>query len=510
MPKAISAQSNNDEQIVYPRMLGNSLEANIQIFRGIFKDNETLVIRRFQNRFLKEAKCCILFFEGMVNIEIINENIIEPILSNNLKEDIDTTNLLEEIQNKVIITSKLKIETDVNKILPDIIYGDTLFMVEGYDQALLISTKGWKARSISEPESEKVVRGPREGFNESIMQNLSLVRRKIKNPNLKMRFKEIGTQTLTKTCICYIEGLALEGVLKELEKRLDGIAIDSVLDSGYIQELIRDEPMSPFETVGYSERPDVVASKLLEGRVALFVDGSPTVLTVPYVLAESSQASEDYYNNYIFSSINRFIRTMSAILCITIPALYQAITTYHQEMIPTPLLLSISASREGVPFPTVLSMSAMLLIFDILREAGTRMPTPIGQAVNIVGSLVLGQAAVEAKLVSAPIVIITALTGILTLMNISLIGSVIVYRFFLILMASVLGLYGVLFGFISIIIHLSNMRSFGVPYMLNITSVKDHNGQDVWIRAPWWSMTLRPKIIGVRNMVRQKVQKVRR
>lgn len=445
----------------------------------------------------------------MVNAEILNENILAPILRSNLKEGIDIDNLFEDIQNKVIVTSKLEAVADINQILPKIIYGDTLFLLEGYDQALVIHTKGWKARAISEPEAAKVVRGPREGFSESIITNLSMLRRKIKNPNLKMKFKEIGTQTLTSTCICYIEGLAMDSILKELEKRLDGIDIDGILDSGYIQELIRDEPFSPFETIGYSERPDAVAGKILEGRIALFVDGSPFVLTVPFVMVESVQSNEDYYNNYIFSSINRFMRTLSAILCVSIPAIYQALTTFHQEMIPTPLIISISASIQGVPFPTIFSMFAMLLIFDVLREAGTRMPAPIGQAINIVGTLVLGQAAVDAKLVSAPIVIVTALTGILTLMNLTLIGPVIVIRFFLLFLSSFMGVYGYLFGLFIVIIHLMNMRSFGVPYMLSYSSAKNHNWQDVWIRAPWWTMTLRPKIIGARNLVRQKKQNIR-
>lgn len=203
---------------------------------------------------------------------------------------------------------------------------------------------------------------------------------------------------------------------------MERIEIDGILDSGYIQELIRDAPFSPFETVGYSERPDAIASKLLEGRIALFVDGSPVVLTVPYIMAENAQASEDYYNNFLYASINRFLRSISAIITFSTPAIYLAVTNYHQEMLPTPLLLlSISASRQSVPFPTGLSLFIMLLLFDLLREVGTRMPTSIGQAVNIVGTLVLGQAAVEAKLVSAPVVIITAFSGITTLLNSSMI-----------------------------------------------------------------------------------------
>ncbi|MCX7711195.1 MAG: spore germination protein [Clostridia bacterium] len=483
--------------------LKESLEENIAAFQNIFSKNETLIIRRFQNKYLSAAKCCVLYFDGMVNTEILNENIIQPILSNDLTDKISSINLLEELQYKVIVSNNVKIVTDMDQIVSSAVYGDTIFLLDGYAKALIIESKGWKMRSVDEPESSKVVRGPREGFTESILINLSLVRRKIVNPDLKFKFREIGERTRTKVCICYIEGLALESIFKELEQRLDKIQIDGIIDSGYIQELIGDAVFSPFETVGASERPDVIAAKLLEGRIALFVDGSPFVLTVPFVIAEASQSAEDYYNSYIFASMNRLLRMSAIILAISIPGLFLAVTTYHQEMLPTPLLLSISASRQGVPFPTVVSLVLMLVVFDVLREAGTRMPTPIGQAVNIVGTLVLGQAAVEAKLVSAPVVIVTALTGILTLMNINLIGPIIIMRFFLLFGAAFLGIYGLIFAFILVNIHLVTLRSFGVPYMMNLTSVKNHNGQDVWIRAPWWTMTLRPKIIAAKNLVRQ-------
>lgn len=483
--------------------LSKSLEDNISLIKGIFLNNETLIDRRFQNKYLDVAKCCVIYIWGMVDTEILNKNIIEPILYNNLTEGISKSNLLKEIQYKVLATSSVNISNDIDTIISSLVEGDTIFLLDGYDEALIISSEGWQTRSITEPESAKVVRGPREGFTESIIMNLTMIRRRIKDPGLKMKFKEIGKRTRTKTCICYIEELTLQSIIDELEKRLDSIDIDGIIDSGYIQELIRDAPFSPFETVGYSERPDVIASKILEGRIALFVDGSPFVLTVPFIFVESTQASEDYYNNFIFASFNRFVRATSAIVSISIPAIYLAITTFHQEMLPTPLLLSISASRKDVPFPTSLSMFIMLLIFDILREAGTRMPTPIGQAVNIVGTLVLGEAAVEAKLVSAPVIIVTALSGILTLLNINLIGSVIILRNFLLLGGSFLGIYGVIFHYLIIIIHLMNIRSFGIPYMLNVTTLKDHNSQDVWIRAPWWTMTLRPKIMGMKNLFRQ-------
>jgi len=484
-----------------------SLEDNIFLFNNIFKNDETLIIREFQNKWLKSAKCCIIYIDGMVNTEIVNENVIQPILRSNLSEDIESNNLLDELNKKVIISSNVITETDINKIASSISNGDTLFLLEGYDKALIINSKGWQTRSISEPESARVVRGPREGFTESIMVNLSLVRRKIKNPDLKFKFKEIGERTNTRTCISYIEGLALDSVLEELEQRLEEIEIDGIIDSGYIQELIKDSPYSPFETVGSSERPDVIAAKLLEGRIALFVDGSPFVLTVPYLVVENFQANEDYYNNFIFASINRLMRGFTSVTSVAIPAIFLAIVTYHQEMLPTPLLLSIAGSRQGVPFPTVISLFLMLFIFDVLREVGTRMPTPIGQAVNIVGTLVLGQAAVEARLVSSPVIIITALTGITTLINMNFLTATIVFRTFFLLGASFMGIYGFLLCFIVMYLHLMSIRSFGVPYMMNVTRAKNHDGQDAWIRAPWWIMTLRPKIVAAKNIVRQTSRK---
>jgi spore germination protein KA len=490
--------------------LTTSLEQNISMFEDIFDNDDTLIKRRFQNKHLPAAKCCLLYFDSMVNIELLNENIILPILANDLSQYIDSEDLLEELRYKVIAANNVEVSEDVEAITSAMMSGETIFLLEGYDKALIISAQGWEKRAVTEPQSSRVIRGPREGFTEYIRDNLAMVRRRIKDPSLKFKFRELGTRTKTQVCICYVEELVMDGLVKELESRLDNIEIDGVLDSGYIQELIRDEPFSLFDTVGASERPDVIASKLLEGRVALFVDGSPFVLTVPYIIAEVGQSNEDYYNNFIFSSFNRLLRTLSAIMAFTIPAIFLAIVTHHHEMLPTPLLLSISAAREGVPVPTALSLFTMLIIFDIVREAGIRMPEPIGQAISIVGTLVLGQAAVDAKLVSAPVIIITALTGILTLLNKNLITSTIMLRLIFLTATGFYGIYGFIFAFIILILNLMGMRSFGVPYMMGTGNIKNGDGQDIWVRAPWWTMTLRPKIIGAKNILRQATGKSRR
>lgn len=487
------------------KTLEKELLQNIEKFKSIFNNDDTLIIRQFRNQVEKRIKCCILFIEGMVNSEIINENIIQPIVTNTLLGKDKKENIFDELQQDVVVASSITKEHDLHKLVEAIVNGDTVLLLDGYTEGLVISSKGWQTRSVSEPESEKVVRGPREGLTESLMVNLTLIRRRLKTPDLKFQLVEIGTKTKTKVSVCYIESIANDKILAEVMKRLNDIEIDGILDSGYIQELISDSPTAPFATVGITERPDVIAAKLLEGRIAIVVDGSPIALTVPFVFLEYFQVNEDYYSHYIWGSINRLLRIIGGFITISVPAVYIAVVTFHQEMIPTPLLLSISSARQGVPFPTIVEALGLLFVFDLLRETGVRMPTSIGQAVSIVGALVLGQAAVEAKLISAPMVIIIALTGIAGLVNHKLKQASIVVRSIFIMLASFLGLYGYIFGLTGLLILLVGMRSFGIPYMLSIGMLSAQDLKDTAIRAPWWYMDYRPKLIATKNYVRKKI-----
>ena len=246
-----------------------------------------------------------------------------------------------------------------------------------------------------------------------------------------------------------------------------------------------------------------MAAKLLEGRIAVIVDGTPLVLTVPFLFVEYFQANEDYYVNFYFASVNRFLRILGFILTTTLPAFYSALVTFHQEMIPTPLLLSIASARRGVPLPTALELFLLLVIFESLREAGSRVPTGIGQTLSIVGALVLGQAAVEAKIVSAPVVIVVALTAINNLMMPRITSTFVIMRIVFLLLASIWGLYGLIFGIIGFLLHLCELRSFGIPYMLHLTSFEPDDFKDTLIRLPWRYMKLRPKLITENNRVRQ-------
>lgn len=501
--KLLGKKRHRDNELKEDISLSKSIKKNIQIFKNIFSEDETIRYREFTTKGEIPLKVAIIFVDGMANSEIINENILKPLMSSSISKGINIK-AIEKISNNIVDAGDVKRETDIYEVVGEILYGSTAIIIDGEKEILLIDTKKWETRAVSQPVSENVVRGPREGFNESIITNLSLIRRKIRNPDLKFNFKEIGVRTKTKICVCYISGVANKKIVNEVHKRLDNIEIDGILESGYIEELIKDSPLSPFATIGHTERPDIVSAKLLEGRVAIVVDGTPFVLTLPYLFIEYFQMNEDYYDNFIFASFDRLLTLVGFFIATSLPSVYTALVTYHQEMIPTPLLLSISALREGLPFPTIVEALVMLLAFEILRVGGIRLPTPLGSSISFVGALIIGQAAVQARIISAPMVIVVALTGITNFLMPKMVGPLIIVRTAFLILSSFLGLYGYIFGVIGLFIHLMSMRSFGIPYTLNLGSIRPQEVKDTSIRAPWWLMYYRPRLIGGKNPVRKK------
>ena len=473
------------------RITSMDMDTNVGLIQSIFAGTDTLITRRIQNKMHPSICFTIMYTDGMVNSKLINEDIIRPLLEFDFKDK--KNSLADIVAEQVTLSDSVEKTAEIESIIQAIIYGDTVLFLNGCSEVLLLNTKGWTVRGIAEPESERVLKGPREGFNESLMVNLSLLRRRIRTPDLKMKFKTFGTRTKTKACICYIEGVVNKNVLAELETRIEQFAIDGVLDVNYISEFITDTPYTPIRTIGSTERPDIVAAKLLEGRVALLLDGTPVALTVPHLFIEHFQSDEDYYLNYFFASVGRILRVLAFLISTSVPAMYIALTTFHQEMLPTPLLISISMSRQGVPFPTLVEAILMLAVFEMLRESGARMPGMIGQALSIVGALVIGQAAVEAKIVSAPMIIIVALTGITGLMIPHIKGAIILIRLLLLILAAMAGLYGYLFGMVAFLLHINSLQSFGVSIMNNARSSGFQDSKDILVRSPWWYMKKRPK-----------------
>ncbi len=483
------------------RLVSPSLDINIATLRGLFKDVDIMRLRHIENTHDKKLQYCIAFSDGMIDSAVINDNIIKPLLLSTVAKPGD--GLMDNLMKKVIQINESEKTGNFACIIRAVTYGDTVLFAEGANEALILNTKAFETRAVVEPDNEKNLLGPREGFTESLMNNLSLVRRRVRTHELKMKFLTMGQRTQTSLCVCYMEGIVNKTILNELYQRLGKIDIDGVLDTNYIAELIRDTRFSPFRTTGYTERPDTVVGKLLEGRIAVFLDGSPVILTAPYLFIENFQSSEDYYMSFYYSSFARILRILAFILTISIPGLYIAIVAFHHEMLPSPLLINIASERQSVPFPAALEAFIMLLVFDILRETGIRMPSNIGHALSIVGALVIGQAAVEAKLVAAPMIIVVATTGITSLLVPKLNAPILYLRFLLLLAASIFGFFGVVLGLSCLMIHMINLESFGIPQMALTGNFRFQELKDNFIRAPWWKMQLRPNQL-TKNQTRMK------
>ncbi len=470
--------------------LDSSLGKNIDYVNKLFKDVDILRIKHVNNNYQDNLKCCIAYSDGVVDNAIINDNIIKPLMLATIS--LTGKDIVDTVMNQIIQVSGTKKTFNVKDIIESISYGDTVLFIEGVAQAIIINTKKFSVRVVSEPENEKNISGPKEGFTESLMVNLSLIRRRVLTSELKMKFYILGQRTNTKVCICYIDGIVNKQILSELYRRLEKINMDAVLDTNYITEFIKDSQLSPFRTTGKTEKPDVIVGKLMEGRIAIFLDGTPDVLTIPYLFVENFQSSEDYYLNFYYSSFSRLMRILGFFLTSAVPGIYIAIVAFQHEMLPMSLFINVAAERQSVPLPAALEAVIMLVIFDILRETGIRMPSNIGQALSIVGALVIGQAAVDAKFVAAPMIIMVALTGITNLLVPKMNAPVIIIRFALLFLSSVFGFFGLILGISCVLIHVINLRSFGIPQITLSGKLQYQELKDIFIRAPWWQMILRP------------------
>lgn len=495
----------------HSELLGISLSNNISALKQKTGNSSDVMIRKLKISKDPEISAAIIYIEGLVDNQSINEFLIESIMQNAELEE--KTNPYEEIldimANKIVSIGSVKQIKDWNDLLVPLMSGETIILVNGTNKGLSASTKGGERRSILEPGTQVAVRGPRESFTESIGTNTAMVRRIIKNPNLWAETMKIGTVTNTDVVIMYINGIAKDEIIEEVRKRLEGINLDSILESGYIEQMIEDQTLTTFPTLYHTERPDMVAGNLLEGRVAIFVDGTPFVLLAPALFIQFFQSAEDYYVRFDIATALRFLRILIFFISLIAPAAYVAATTFHQEMIPTPLLIAVAAQREAVPFPSLVEAIIMEVTFEILREAGIRMPKAIGSAISIVGALVIGQAAVQAGIVSPAMVIIVAITAIASFATPSyaIAISARLIRFIVMLSAATFVFYGIILSFIMMIVHLCGLRSFGVPYMAPFAPFIPKNTGDSIVRLPWWFLKERPRLFNENIVRRGKDQK---
>jgi spore germination protein KA len=431
----------------------------------------------------------LVLINSITDKQVLNENVLKPLSNIQLQTG---TPIISQILDSVLTVTVAKEEQSLDSAIDELLAGKALLLVDGETQLIVIEARGTEMRPVEEPVTESVIRGPREGFNEDLVTNLSMIRRRIRNRNLQVETYKIGQQTNTQVCLVYIRGIVKDELVKEVRRRLSSIRIDSVMDSGYIEQWIEDNPYSIFPTVTNSEKPDVVSAKILEGRVAILVDGTPVVLMVPTVFVEFFQAAEDYYSRPYYASMTRFLRYWAFFVSAFLPALYIAFENFQKELIPPPLLIGFAESREGVPFPLGVEVLFMVILFEWLREAGVRMPRPIGQAVSIVGALVIGEAAVNAGMIGAPTVMVIAGAGITAFVVPSLGDVSALLRFVSIIVAGVFGLYGLFLFYYGIGVYLADLRSFGIPYFTPIAPMKFDEWKDVLVRFPLWLQKRRP------------------
>lgn len=484
--------------------LTSSLVQNLSILKDIWGTSDDIIMREFSFGDMQKTKACIIFVDGMADKNIINQSIIKPLMYDSrlikFKKQFTDIHLIE---TAMLSVGEVEKTDSINKIVDSCLSGNTLLIIDGFTEALVIGTKRWESRGINEPKTEVVVRGPHEGFTETLRTNTVMLRRKTHDPNFTLETMKIGETTKTSVSIAYMKGIVNPLLVEEVKRRLRRIKIDAILESGYIEQFIEDAPFSIFATVANSEKPDVVAAKILEGRIAILVDGTPIVLTVPMLFIESFQSAEDYYSRPYFASIIRALRYVSFLISFLAPATYVALVTFRQEIIPTPLLITMAAAREGIPFPAVLEALIMIITFEILREAGVRLPRSIGQAISIVGALVIGEASVDAGLISAPMVIVVAITAISSFVSTAQSDSISILRIVFIVLAGFMGIFGITIGILGLLIHLSSLRSFGTPYFSPISPFSPGGMKDTFIRLPMWAMYTRPKTIGWRDPKRE-------
>jgi spore germination protein len=478
------------------------LNQTILSLKEIFKDADDIIYRTIECGNKEKVKMCLVYVDGLTAKDNVSENAVEMLIKH---FDIDeykknSTKELDKIASlQSIATTEISSIEDITAAVDKILAGETVLFIDGCTRAIMISSRGWPMRGISEPVAETLLRGPRDGFNETLKVNVTLIRRRIKDPKLKVKYMQLGTVSKTDIAILYLEGKVNKPVLEELQLKLSKINIEAILESSYIEELIEDHNLSPFPQIENTQRPDAAASAIIEGRVVIGVDNTPQVLIVPAIMAVFMQSSEDYYERWLPSCIIRIFRYLAMPITVLLPALYVAITSFHPNMIPTELVLYIAASRAKVPFPVWFEAGIVEVLMELIREAGMRIVGPIGSTIGIVGGLVIGQASVEAGLISPLVIIIVALTTIssFAIPSYNFSTPLRLLRFLFIILAATLGLFGVSLGFCLLLTHLCSLKSMGVPYMAPFSSFVENSRdlKDTIVRPRIKNMVHKPQYL---------------
>lgn len=479
------------------------LDDNVERLKQLFRmpTNKDLIIRELTIATQPPTRAAVCFMEGLSDKTVLNDNILQPLmLLSHLDHHVDgsgehgpTTFSVDTVMKRLLPGHQVSEKYDLATVAEGLLAGDSLLFFEGERVALAVETKGFPTRSVSEPRAEAVIQGPHDGFVEAFRINVALVRRRLKDPRVVTEILSVGELSKNYVALMYVDGIASPKLAAEVKRRIEAVKVDIVNGSGILEQYIEDSPRSLFPGVLTTERPDRVAAYLSEGHVAVFVDNSPFALICPLTFWSTLQTAEDYYLRYPFGAFIRYIRMVALILTTVMPAFYLSLVNYHQEMIPTELMLFMAQSRENVPMPALAELVIMDVAFELIREAGVRVPNIIGPTIGLVASLVLGQAAVEAKLISPLVIMIVAITGLSSFAIPNYVTSygVRAMRFLLLLGAALLGFYGMAAVVFLGIVYLAGLRSFGVPYLSPVAPLRPVTA-DALTRGPLYRMEQRP------------------
>lgn len=461
--------------------LSDSAEVNIVNLQAAFRNSADLTVRRLKPEGLSAA---VISIDNMIDKQVLAEGVLMPLFS--YKFNGTPEKCFNEIMTNVIYTADCSESDSYEQLEANIMSGFAVIIIDGCDKALAVGIQGYASRSVSEPDSDVVQRGSKEGFVESVRVNMTLIRRRLKNPQLKFETMTIGEISRTEIALCYLESSVSQEILQKLKKRLKKVNLKTLLASGYLLPFLEErKDFSFFSGIGISERPDTICGKLTEGRIAVLVDGVPSALIIPYLFGEYFQTLDDYSNRAYFATFTRFLKYCAFFISILLPGLFVALGTYDPELFPTLLLNKIAASIAATPLSLTAETVLILFVYEIMREAGLRMPQPLGYAVSIVGGLVVGDTAVNAGLIGAPTLMVVAVTAISSYVVPDLYAPSCILRFVFTLAGGFAGIWGIAAILSVILINICGKTSFGIPYTSPISPFSAYAFRDVIVRAGW-------------------------
>ena len=474
-------------------LITNDLESNRKIIETLYglPVNKDVVVREFELGTVPGIKAMLVFMDGLVDKEIINHLLQSLMLFSGVERP--GGRIADFVKENLLPGNQVQEVNSFKDVLKGVNFGDSAFFFEGSDRSLVVETKGIEHRSVDKPNTEQTVRGPQEGFGEILRVNTALIRKHARSGELTTEMFTVGERLPNDVAIMYLRDLANADLVNEVKRRINSIKIDFMMDSGMLEGMIEDSPYNLNPQTIATERPDRVAAYLAEGKVAILVNGSPQVLVVPCTMYAQLHTGEESYLRWQYGTFIRYVRLLAFYISFLLPGIYLSIILFHQEMIPTELLLAIAGNRERVPFPSVVELLLLEFSFELVREAGVRIPGVIGTTIGIVGALILGQASVQANIVSPILVVLVAVTGLssFAVPNFALAFALRIYRFFYIMLGALLGFFGITIGLFVQILFTTNLQSFGVPY-LSPSGPRTRLGYDVVFRLPLFFHETRP------------------